>query len=256
MFAGWFTYDQERPDDSAYHRIGDPGHRWFTAQGSYHGDFADLRLILTSGGEFLSDRPAPQNEYYGTLEIQFSSCNAATVRYEIPSVQMSGEFPLERISDENVELCLQLAEIQQPPEPIIPPHGPVLYLPFNDQVIQQNNPDIGCAYHPQRGYGDAVEFDWSDIDAHSVRYNIIVQRKGAAFPALNKLTFESAYSWISCNGFVLPRYLDNWEWRVQAHITEEPDGPAIATKWSEGRFQFEECRLSDGSRCSAPSVGD
>ena len=46
------TFDLDRPDETAYGQLGDPGHRWLTAQGPYNDDTAELTLFLTAGGVF------------------------------------------------------------------------------------------------------------------------------------------------------------------------------------------------------------
>ena len=37
MFLAWFTYDTERPPEDVTALLGEPGHRWLTAQGPYDG---------------------------------------------------------------------------------------------------------------------------------------------------------------------------------------------------------------------------
>ena len=254
-FVGWFTFDTERLHSAGTDKnIGDLNQRWLTAIGNYQGSEATLGLQLTSGGLLLEKKPIPSVEDYGSMQINFTDCETATVQYRIPTLEMEGVIPLKRVSDENVELCKQLAAIPQPPAPSPQPDGPVLYYPINDQVIEQNNPNIGCEFHPQSGYGLAIDFDWSDIEAHSVRYHLIVKHTGAAFPVIDTFTSGSSYYWIGCNSYVLPRNLQDWVWHVQAHITRTPLGPETLSEWSEDRFRFERCTFSDGSDCSAANT--
>lgn len=42
------------------------------------------------------------------MQIRFSGCNAGVVTYDIPSVGVSGEVPIERIALDNVALCESL----------------------------------------------------------------------------------------------------------------------------------------------------
>jgi formylglycine-generating enzyme required for sulfatase activity len=111
MFLAWFTYDTERPPEDVQAILGDPGHRWLTAQGPYSGDTANLTIYLTEGGAFNAvDPPATTNPAGdGSLTIEFADCNSALATYQIISLGISGEIPLERIASDNVPLCETLA---------------------------------------------------------------------------------------------------------------------------------------------------
>jgi endonuclease I len=111
LFLAWFTYDVERPPDGTSAVLGEPGHRWLTAQGPYTGDTAMLKVYVSSGGVFDSAAPAvgpPVQD--GTMEVRFSGCNAGVVSYDIPSVDSAGEVPIERIVLDNVGLCESLGQ--------------------------------------------------------------------------------------------------------------------------------------------------
>jgi endonuclease I len=111
IFVAWFTYDLERPPADVKAILGEPGHRWLTAQGPYTGDTAMLDVYVSSGGVFDSAIPAvgpPVKD--GTMKIKFSSCKAGAITYNIPSVNLSGEVPIERIILDNVALCESLGQ--------------------------------------------------------------------------------------------------------------------------------------------------
>ena len=113
VFMGWFTYDAERPPDDLQAIIGEPGHRWLTAQGPFEGDTALLDVFVSSGGVF--DAPVPAvgpSEQDGTVELLFSGCNAGKVTYDIPSASLSGEIAIERIVPDNVALCQERNRLQ------------------------------------------------------------------------------------------------------------------------------------------------
>jgi hypothetical protein len=110
MFLAWFTYDLERPAPSVSAELGDPGHRWITAQGPYSGTRAELDLYITEGGVFNQGIPAPTSRPDGKITVDFSDCNAATVTYSIPSIKRYGEIPIERLVNDNVDLCDLLGE--------------------------------------------------------------------------------------------------------------------------------------------------
>ncbi len=109
MFLAWFTYDTERPAPEVEAILGEPGHRWLTAFGTYSADTATLEVELTQGGVFDSVEPAVVQSADGTIEVVFSNCNAGTVNYNIPSAAVSGQIPIERIALDNVPTCEALS---------------------------------------------------------------------------------------------------------------------------------------------------
>jgi predicted outer membrane repeat protein len=108
LFLSWFTYDTERPGEDVTAILGEPGHRWLTAQGSYADNQATLDLYTTSGGVFDSAEPAPSPRRSGSIVLDFSSCNRGTVSYDVPSIGLQGIVPIERIVLDNVDMCLLL----------------------------------------------------------------------------------------------------------------------------------------------------
>lgn len=112
VFVTWFTYDVERPPGDVTAMLGEPGHRWLTAQGPYDDDTATLTIHVTEGGVFDSAQPVTSTDQDGdgTLKLEFSGCNEGLVTYEITSLDISGEIPIERIVLDNVPLCEMLAE--------------------------------------------------------------------------------------------------------------------------------------------------
>ena len=108
VFLAWFTYDTERPPQDVTAILGEPGHRWLTALGPYDGDTALLDVFSSSGMIFDSgDLPVNTEQLEGaTIEIIWSGCNAGVVKYDIPSLGLSGETPIERITMDNVPACM------------------------------------------------------------------------------------------------------------------------------------------------------
>jgi hypothetical protein len=105
IFLAWFTFDAERPPEDHTAIIGEPGHRWLTAQGPYDGNTAELLVYVTSGGVFDSAEPAADPPVsVGTITIQWTDCNSATLSYDIDAVGQ-GMIPIERVVDDNVALC-------------------------------------------------------------------------------------------------------------------------------------------------------
>ena len=112
MFVAWFTYDTERPAEDVTALLGEPGHRWLTAQGPYDGDTANLTIFVTEGGVFDSAQPATSTDQGGdgTLTLEFADCTEGLVHYEITSLGISGDIPIQRIEQENVPACELLVE--------------------------------------------------------------------------------------------------------------------------------------------------
>ena len=112
MFLAWFTYDTERPPDDATALLGEPGHRWLTAQGPYDGDTATLKIFVTKGGVFDSPVPAAETDASGDgkVTIEFADCEKGRVTYHITSLDISGTFPIQRITSDNLPLCETLAD--------------------------------------------------------------------------------------------------------------------------------------------------
>lgn len=111
MFAAWFTYDTERPPEDVTATLGEPGHRWLTAQGPYAGTTASLTIHVTEGGVFDAAEPPAQNdgEGDGSMTIEFANCREGLVTYGLFTPGVSGEIPIQRITDDNVALCEALA---------------------------------------------------------------------------------------------------------------------------------------------------
>lgn len=105
IFLAWFTYDSERPPPGVDANLGEPGHRWLTAFGPYAGDSAVLDIEVTSGGVFDAAEPAPIQETDGEMVLEFSDCENGMVSYEIASLGLQGDIPIERIALDNVASC-------------------------------------------------------------------------------------------------------------------------------------------------------
>jgi hypothetical protein len=107
VFLIWFTYDTERPPADVTAILGEPGHRWLSAQGAYEGDTANLTIFVTEGGVFDAAEPAATTDPAGdgTLTIEFADCASGLVSYEITSLGISGEIPIQRILADKVAAC-------------------------------------------------------------------------------------------------------------------------------------------------------
>jgi PKD repeat protein len=113
VFLSWFTFDTERPPQDVTAMLGEPGHRWLTAQGPYSGDTATLDLYLSSGGTFDSPQPAVGPPVpVGTVTINWTGCHAGTLTYSISGPGLGGAIDIERIVPDRVPAC-EAAQPQQ-----------------------------------------------------------------------------------------------------------------------------------------------
>jgi len=106
FFLSWFTFDSVPPGMAAEAVFGAADHRWITASGGFEGDTAILSAELTSGGAFNAPEPlAMQTPGYGSITIQFLSCNEAILAYDFPGLGLSGQVTVTRVVSSNVPLC-------------------------------------------------------------------------------------------------------------------------------------------------------
>jgi lysophospholipase L1-like esterase len=104
VFLAWFTYDTVRPDATVTANLGEPGHRWLTAQGPIDGDTSVMNVSVTSGGMFDAQSTLDRVDE-GTFTLTFKDCSSATIEYDIPSIDRHGTVPIERVAKDNVALC-------------------------------------------------------------------------------------------------------------------------------------------------------
>lgn len=108
IFLALFTFDTEMSPESTHALVGSPDHRWLTAQGLYEGNRAFLQIYNTSEGRFMDSQTIAVTEAYGSAVLEFDSCLGGTLIYEIPSVAVSGEWALQRITLDRMSLCESL----------------------------------------------------------------------------------------------------------------------------------------------------
>jgi hypothetical protein len=106
VFLSWFTYDTERPPGNTPSNLGEPGHRWLTAQGPYNGGTATLSVTLTQGGVFDSSQPAVENVLdYGSYTLEALGCDSILLTYDLPAIPRQRTIELERVVKDNVAVC-------------------------------------------------------------------------------------------------------------------------------------------------------
>ncbi|MFC1688456.1 hypothetical protein ACFL07_02200 [Pseudomonadota bacterium] len=132
VFLSWFTYDTILPPEDAMANLGDPGHRWMTAVGTFSGNQAVLNVTFTSAGLF--DTPTDvvnDSEGQGTITLTFTDCLSGTVEYSITPINQMGTVPIQRIVNDNVALCETLQDDAETQD-----NG-------DDQQISYLNSDVG-----------------------------------------------------------------------------------------------------------------
>lgn len=109
MFVGWYTFDLSRPVDGTA-QLGEPGHRWLTAQGPIEGARGELSVNLTSGGAFDSISPAvvTPRPVVGSMTVEFEDCMNGTINYALTDPVVAGDIPIRALAEDHVELCESL----------------------------------------------------------------------------------------------------------------------------------------------------
>jgi len=108
----WFTYDTELPAIDINAFLGDTGHRWLTALGSFVDNQAVMNIDITSGGIFDTPTEIQHTDPAGsdgTIILTFDDCDSGTVEYVIPSINKQGTVPITRFAEDNKLLCEALS---------------------------------------------------------------------------------------------------------------------------------------------------
>jgi hypothetical protein len=99
MFLSWFTYTDVNSNNPFEQR-------WFTAQGNYVGNKAELVVYETLDGKF-DDSQAVNTEAVGTATLSFTNCGLGRMNYTIETLGLSGSFPLQRAIQGSDNICQQ-----------------------------------------------------------------------------------------------------------------------------------------------------
>jgi len=101
MFLAWFTFTaaaSNNPDQL----------HWYTAQGNYSGNTAELILNETLGGLFDNPQQISTNPV-GTVILSFTDCERGQMAYSIDTDGRQGTIPLQRLMISGQALCEELA---------------------------------------------------------------------------------------------------------------------------------------------------
>jgi hypothetical protein len=110
VFLAMFTFDSTAPDGGSMASVGGPAQRWLTAIGDIDGNQVTMDVAYTTGGVFDSAEPGPTTvDGQGTLVLSFSDCASGQLAYDLPLAGLQGTIPLQRVVQDNVSLCEDLA---------------------------------------------------------------------------------------------------------------------------------------------------
>jgi hypothetical protein len=97
MFLSWFTFTDITSDNPNEQH-------WFTAQGNYSGNSAELVLYETLGGQFNGPQEVSTNPV-GSFSVSFADCGNAAANYIIDTWDLEGSFPLSRAIPGTENVC-------------------------------------------------------------------------------------------------------------------------------------------------------
>jgi len=97
MFVAWFTYTDTASNNPFEQH-------WFTAQGNYSGNQAELILYETLGGQF-DDPQEVSNNPVGEVTLSFTDCDQGQMTYRFDEEERQGSFPLTRVIPGSGKVC-------------------------------------------------------------------------------------------------------------------------------------------------------
>lgn len=111
LVVGWFTYDTTAGGSGG----GLPGaeQRWFTAQGRYVGNRADLTVFQSRFGQFNRANPV-STAPVGTMSVEFVDCNSASLTFDLGASGLRGSVPIVRLLPDVVCQPIADGELQVP----------------------------------------------------------------------------------------------------------------------------------------------
>jgi len=96
LFVAWFSHDINAPSGSDTAEFGSERHRWFSAQGAFDGNRAELTLFLTQGGQFDSGLETTTTAV-GSMTLVFDGCSSGQLSYAFTANQLNGSFPITKL---------------------------------------------------------------------------------------------------------------------------------------------------------------
>lgn len=114
LVVGWFAYDTVAGGSGG--ALPGSEQRWFTAQGRYVGNRADLTVFQSRFGQL--NRPDPVTTApVGTLTVEFIDCSSATLTFNLSAFGARGTVPIVRALPDVVCQSIADGELQVPVVP-------------------------------------------------------------------------------------------------------------------------------------------
>ena len=97
MFVSWFTHTDAASDNPNEQQ-------WYTAQGNYSGNTANLDLFETLGGKFDDPQEVTATQV-GEVTLSFSDCGQGQMSYRFDEDGRQGQFPMQRVIPGSDNVC-------------------------------------------------------------------------------------------------------------------------------------------------------
>ena len=114
LAVAWFVYDTAAGGSGG--TLAGAEQRWFTAQGRYLGNRADLTVYQSRFGQF--DNPIPVTTTpVGNLSVEFIDCGRATLTFNLSAFGLTGSVPIVRLLPDVVCQAIADGDLQIPTLP-------------------------------------------------------------------------------------------------------------------------------------------
>ena len=210
VFLSWFTYELSRPAAGTPFNLGEPGHRWLTAQGPFDGDTANLKVYQTGGGVFNSGSLSPANTVeVGTITAAFEDCNSGLISYDIGSVGRASDIPIQRVAADSIPAC-EAQSMSRAEASAADSNGVLMSATAGVTPSGKTTLENQCNGSVDWG------FDWPDVEGASF-YLFELYRNDSLVgaPRLKASTSGSEFSYEGKENSVEDAHLDNWHWRYR-----------------------------------------
>ncbi len=226
MFVAAFTFDTAQGQKGG--AIDGAEQRWFTAQGNYAGNTANLTIFQTRNGVF-DDPTPPVTQPVGTMEVEFQSCTQATITYDLPSFGLSGVIPVVKLLAD--EICTQIVngEIELKSAGAGPPAPSGGAQPINYGLI-------GGWFDPATaGQGFLIDFllDTQFMFVAWFTFDTAQGQKGGSIPG-------SELRWLTAQGNYTTNRADLTLFATRNGVFDDPT-PTMTDPVGTMRIEFDSC---------------
>ncbi|MBK9656821.1 MAG: prolyl oligopeptidase family serine peptidase [Rhodanobacteraceae bacterium] len=114
LAVAWFVYDTAAGGSGG--TLAGAEQRWFTAQGRYLGNRADLTVYQSRFGQFNNPIPVTTTPV-GNLSVEFIDCGRATLTFNLSAFGLTGSVPIVRLLPDVVCQAIADGDLQIPTLP-------------------------------------------------------------------------------------------------------------------------------------------